>query len=116
MLTLLNYVPAVSTIIIDGHAQLDGVHKGLGQHLHECTGLPVIGVAKNQFKNGVAKPVLRGSSKTPLWVSTAGYDEAEAIIRIQNMAGPYRIPQHLKHVDALSRGRQSATKRVWRNR
>jgi len=65
----------------------------------------VIGVAKTQFAG--AEPVelvLRGRSRTPLYVTAAGVDVADAASHIRAMHGPHRIPTLLKRVDQLCRG------------
>ncbi len=93
-------------IIIDGYVLLAENRKGLGQHLYEALGgtIQVIGVAKNPFAgNKTALPVYRGSSKRPLFVSSAGMSLMEAVVHIKIMAGKHRIPAILKTVDSLSK-------------
>ena len=67
--------------------------------------MPVVGVAKQAFADGVAKPVLRGASKQPLWVTAVGTDVNSACERVRAMHGEHRIPTLLRRVDALCRGR-----------
>ena len=94
-------------IIIDGYVWLGEQQPGLGAHLYAALGrqVPVIGVAKTRFVR--AEPVenvLRGRSRSPLYVTAVGMGVAEAADHIRAMHGPYRIPTLLKRVDQLSRG------------
>jgi deoxyribonuclease V len=93
----------VSTIIVDGHVWLGPQQKGLGAHLHDAIHLPVIGVAKHAYRGAPAIPILRGQSRTPLFVTAVDYDPQRAAELIQNMHGPHRLPTLLKRVDRLSR-------------
>jgi deoxyribonuclease V len=93
-------------IIIDGYVWLGEQQPGLGAYLYEALErrAAVIGVAKTRFLQ--AEPVelvLRGRSRSPLYVTAAGMDVAEAARHIRAMHGPYRIPTLLKRVDQLSR-------------
>jgi len=91
-------------VVIDGYVWLDAHHrKGLGAHLHDAIGIPVVGVAKTEFAGAPALRVVRGTSNTPLLVSAIGMDEAEAAQHVRTMHGPFRIPTMLKRVDQLSR-------------
>ena len=104
VLKSLTEVPRV--IVIDGYAWLGRQQPGLGAHLYEALGgqVVVIGVAKTRFLR--AEPVemvLRGRSRSPLYVTAAGLDVAEAASHIRAMHGPHRIPTLLKRVDQLSR-------------
>lgn len=107
ILAVLNSLPHLpEVIIIDGYVWLGGQRPGLGGHLYDALDkqVTVIGVAKTQFAG--AEPVelvLRGRSRTPLYVTAAGMDVAEAAGHIQAMHGPHRIPTLLKRVDQLSR-------------
>jgi deoxyribonuclease V len=79
---------------------------GLGAHLHEALSrrAAVIGVAKRPYRSETgAIPVLRGSSKVPLYVSAVGVDPALAADTVRRMHGPYRVPTLLARVDRLSR-------------
>ena len=99
--------PAV--VVIDGYVWLGDEHApGLGAHLHRALGgqAAVIGVAKTRFHGSrLAREVLRGGSRSPLYVTAVGMDVAEAADRIRGMHGPYRIPTLLRRVDHLCRGR-----------
>jgi deoxyribonuclease V len=95
-----------STLVVDGHAWLAPGRPCLGARLHEATGLPVVGIAKTPFAGSPhAEQVLRGGSKRPLYVTAAGLDAQEAARGVAAMAGPHRLPELLKRVDALARGR-----------
>jgi deoxyribonuclease V len=65
----------------------------------------VIGVAKTRFMRAEpVETVLRGRSRSPLYVTAVGMDLGEAASHIRAMHGPYRIPTLLKRADQLSRG------------
>ena len=92
-----------SVFIVDSYVLLDSHGTpGLGAYLYEHYNkvVPVIGVAKNNFKdNQVASEVLRGESKTPLYVTSLGINQKEAAKLIKSMHGNYRFPTLLKKVD-----------------
>jgi len=96
-------------VVVDGYVWLgeDG-RPGMGAHLYEALGrqVPVVGVAKSRFAGSrFAVPVVRGVNGTsPLFVTAAGMEAAEAARLVQAMHGPYRLPTLLKHADALCRG------------
>ena len=96
-----------SQIVIDGHVYLDGSSQwGLGAHLHDAlSGLcPVIGVAKNRFKDmPLTHAILRGESQTPLWITAAGMHYVDAQDLIRTMAGVFRLPDMIKRADQLAR-------------
>jgi len=94
-------------VIVDSYVDLEEGRPGLGRRLFEALGqtVQVVGVAKTKFPDAPAEAVLRGESKTPLWVSSTG-DHKEAADAIRRMHGPYRIPTLLKLVDQCARGRQ----------
>jgi deoxyribonuclease V len=98
---------APQVIIIDGYVWLGPSQPGLGAHLYEALGrrVAVIGVAKTRFlKAEPVEEVLRGRSRTPLFVTAAGMDVVEAANHVRALHGPYRIPTLLKRADQLSRG------------
>jgi deoxyribonuclease V len=103
----------LQAIIVDGYVWLDEKGTpGLGARLHEAYGgvVPVIGVAKTRFHGAdVARPVLRGESSHPLYVTAAGIDVGEAAARVQGMHGSHRVPTLLKRVDRLCRSWQAAS-------
>ena len=68
------------------------------------TKIPVIGVAKNYFKDTPkACEILRGQSLKPLYITTIGIDLEQAKQYILEMSGQHRIPTLLKLVDQKSR-------------
>lgn len=95
-------------LVVDGHAWLAPGLPGLGARLFEALGgaTPVVGVAKGAWRGSAhAVPVRRGRSARPLYVTACGVDPARAAERVAAMAGAYRLPDLLRRVDALSRGR-----------
>ena len=98
-----------SHMVIDGHVYLDGSSQwGLGAYLYDALdgACPVIGVAKNRFKNmPQAHALLRGQSQTPLWITAAGMSYVDAQDLIRAMAGPFRLPDMIKRADQLARGK-----------
>lgn len=100
-------------LVIDGFVSLDQGRPGLGMHLHEVTGLPVIGIAKTSFKGAQLAPVLRGTSKKPLYVQAVGLPFGEAnddVLRsvVQSMHGANRIPTLCTYADHLARGHRQS--------
>lgn len=97
-----------SQIIVDGYVWLDGQKQpGLGAHLYDALNraTPVIGVAKNPFRQSPHATVLyRGGSSRPLYITAVGIAAIEAANHIAAMHGSHRFPSVLKRVDSLSRG------------
>jgi deoxyribonuclease V len=95
----------VSLVIIDGYVDLDPQGRpGLGAHLHAHLDIPVIGVAKTAFHTAShATTVRRGQAQRPLYITSAGIPTERAAALVQDMAGPYRLPDALRRVDTLSR-------------
>lgn len=105
---------SLDTIVIDGYVTL-GDKPGLGIRLRDALAdiVPIVGVAKTSFRTAAAEQVLRGRSKTPLYITATGTDAAQAAANIGNMAGLFRIPTLLQRVDRLARdelGRQRLRK------
>jgi deoxyribonuclease V len=98
--------PELRLLIVDGYCDLDPSGRaGLGAHVHEDTGIAVIGVAKTAFHTAThAVPVRRGNSANPLYITAAGMSIDEAVRIVSAMAGPYRLPDALRRVDTLARG------------
>jgi len=96
-------------ILVDGYVFLDGTKAaGLGKYLYDALEYKpiVIGVAKRAFKDISPKyAVYRGESKNPLYVTSVGLDVSFALEGIARMHGEYRIPDLLKKVDQVCRGR-----------
>jgi len=94
----------IHTIVVDGYVYLNDEKKpGLGHHVytHFSGKIPVIGVAKNAFRDNEAfvKKIYRGSSSKPLYITAVGIDLADAAQHIQRMHGEYRFPHLLKLLD-----------------
>jgi len=97
----------IELVVIDGNVRLDRRGSpGLGAHLFAALDppVPVIGVAKNPFRDLDAVEVPRGQSNKPLYVTAAGIAEADAAVHVASMAGEHRVPTLLKRADQLSRG------------
>jgi deoxyribonuclease V len=102
-------VTGIELLVIDGYVDLapDG-RPGLGARVHAELGVPVVGVAKTFFTTAThAIPVVRGQSARPLYVTAAGLPAAEAAELILRMIGRFRLPDALRQVDALARGRKA---------
>lgn len=99
-------------VVVDGYVDLDPDGRpGLGAHLHGELSLPVIGVAKTSFRSAThAIPILRGQATRPLYITAAGIAPDRAAALVAGMAGPYRIPDALRRVDALSRSAASSSR------
>jgi len=99
----------VRAVIVDGYVDLDDAGRpGLGAHLHHKlrSGVVVIGVAKTRFAGATsAREVIRGASRSPLFVTARGLAVEEAAELVRTMHGPYRIPTLLGRADRLARGR-----------
>lgn len=103
---------SIHAIIVDSYITLkvgDKEWPGLGDYL--CKYLDKIrqhkiiyGVAKSKFGDcdKISDKVLRGKSKTPLYVQTTSASHVAAY-QVEKMHGKYRIPTMLKEVDRLSR-------------
>lgn len=104
---VLALAPPLDLLVVDGYVDLDPHGRaGLGARLHRELGIPVIGVAKTAYAGATqAIPVVRGAATRPLYVTAAGLDATDAARWVTGMAGPYRLPDALRRVDALSRGR-----------
>ncbi|WP_431243158.1 endonuclease V [Flavobacterium sp. P21] len=110
ILSLLNKIDLKedAIIIVDGFVYLDDDKKyGLGGHLYEKLNkkIRIIGVAKTNFASieKDKKPLLRGDSKKPLYVTSIGIDLEDAFQKIESMAGEFRIPTLLKEMDRLTK-------------
>lgn len=98
----------IETIVVDGFVFLDDDGKsGLGGHLYKALEekIAVIGVAKTNFASidQLKKPVLRGESQKPLYVTAIGIELELAAQQVQRMAGDYRFPALLKQLDQLTK-------------
>jgi len=100
----------LEVVVVDGHVWLGAGQPGLGKHLFESLDrvVPVVGVAKSAYHGGVAVPVFRGRSRRPLFVSSVGIEETEAVRMVGAMHGDGRLPTMVRLVDRLARNGQSA--------
>ena len=107
LLAVLDQGPPADVVVVDGYVWLDGERRpGLGAHLYRALGetVAVVGVAKTRFPGAtLAQELRRGTSRSPLYVTAAGMEAAEAARHIAEMHGLHRIPTLLKRVDRLSR-------------
>ncbi len=96
----------LALIVVDGYVDLDPSGRpGLGAYVHAEFSVPVIGVAKTPFRTAThAAQIRRGQSAKPLFITAAGLTIADAASLIQDMAGPFRIPDALRTADRLARG------------
>jgi deoxyribonuclease V len=103
-------VDDLDLLIIDGYVTLDPDGRpGLGAYAHEEFGVSVIGVAKTRYASAVhAIPVVRGTAKRPLYVTAAGIPPATAAELVRTMRGRFRLPDALRRVDSLARGRETS--------
>lgn len=110
LVAVLGLLPSLpETVVVDGYVWLSVGRPGLGAHLYESLGrrAAIVGIAKTAFAGieswpGVV-PVLRGTSRSPLFVSAAGMEPEEAANNVRRMAGESRIPEIVKMTDQLSR-------------
>lgn len=98
--------PPLSLLIIDGYATLDAAGRsGLGVHLHQRLGLPIIGIAKTRYQSAThAIEVARGLGTKPVYVTSCGglgLHAAAAIVT--TMAGSFRLPDAARRADRLAR-------------
>jgi len=100
----------IDLLVVDGYVDLDPEGRpGLGAHAHAEFDVPVVGVAKTAFRDAVhAVPVYRGEAANPLYVTAVGLPRTEAADLVRRMAGRFRLPDALRRVDALARGRAAA--------
>jgi deoxyribonuclease V len=96
---------ALDLLIVDGYVDLDPQGRpGLGARLHMEINVPVIGVAKTAFRSAThAIPLRRGTATRPLFITAVGLPRDRAAALVADMAGPYRVPNALRCVDALAR-------------
>ena len=112
LVSVLRLLPVLPTVlVIDGYVWLSSLDRpGLGARLYEAVGraTPVVGIAKTAFAGvdhcAAVVPVLRGTSRRPLFVTAVGMDPAVAAQCVRQMVGKHRIPEILCITDQLSRG------------
>lgn len=97
----------LDAILIDGYVYLGRSREpGLGKHLRDMldNDVVVIGVAKTPFKDTPKScELLRGKSRTPLYVTAEGMSLEQAKLLVRNMHGKDRIPTLLKRADRICR-------------
>jgi deoxyribonuclease V len=105
---VLSGVDPIDLLVIDGYVHLDPDGRpGLGAHAHKEFAAPVIGVAKTAFHSAShAIQVHRGNARRRLYITAIGIPAEQAADLVRHMAGPYRLPDALRRVDALSRGHE----------
>jgi deoxyribonuclease V len=109
LLAVLEKLPPLEVVLIDGYVWLEKNRPGLGAHLYAAldSAVPVIGVAKTRYWGAEdAQEIARGKSKRPLYISAVGMSGTEAAECVRSMCGQYRIPTLLKRVDRLARSGQ----------
>jgi deoxyribonuclease V len=98
---------AIQIIVIDGYVWLGANDQpGLGAHLFASLGhrIPVIGIAKTRYRIDTwSTPVLRGESRRPLFVTSAGIQTKTAAECLCRMHGDSRIPTILALADRTAR-------------
>lgn len=104
LVSVLERMPPLEIVIVDGYVWLGEDHPGLGKHLHDLRGGIVIGVAKTRYAGATAVEVVRGDSDRPLFVTSIGIAATAAAEHVRTMHGEYRMPTMLRRVDALARG------------
>lgn len=55
------------------------------------------------------EPEWRGQARRPLYVTAIGIPDIQAAAIVEQMSGPYRLPDALRRVDALTRGSSAAS-------
>lgn len=102
----------LAALVIDGYVWLSAEGRpGLGAHFFETSGkaTPVVGIAKTVFDGALfAQQVLRGASKRPLYITSAGMDAERAAALVASMSGPSRVPMLVRAVDSLARNGHSS--------
>ena len=100
----------LDVVIVDGFVDLGPDRPGLGRHLFDrivaqgWSPIAVVGVAKTPFRGASGRPVNRGESQIPLWVSAAGMPLADAVAAVTRMDGEFRLPTMIKWTDQLANG------------
>ncbi len=108
ILTVISAVTGLpEAVIVDGYVSLGANGRdGLGMYLYRALEerVPVIGVAKNRFRDTPAEAeVLRGTSIKPLYVTSSGMDVHQARANVATMHGAHRIPTILSAADRACR-------------
>ncbi len=97
----------INLIYIDANVWLGYDRKGLGKYLFDSINhrIPIIGVSKSCFnkETELIRPVLRQSSKNPLYVSSIGIELDDACQKVKIMNGEFRLPKMIKLADSVCR-------------
>jgi deoxyribonuclease V len=101
-------VSTINFIVVDGYVFLnDEGKKGLGYYVYEHFNkkIPVIGAAKTRFfeNDKWVRPILRGSSQNPLYITSIGVGLDDAASFIASMNGDFRMPTLLKLLDTMTK-------------
>lgn len=93
-------------IIVDGYADFGTERVSLGQAVYGAYGIPTIGIAKKacQYCVLLDTEVFRGSSRSPLFVTSYGITQEEAKSIVREMSGKNRLPYLVKLADSYARG------------
>lgn len=104
----------IDLIIVDGFYILWDNKPGLGKHLEDWLEdkgikIEIMGVAKSKTRdcNTFASPCIRGKNGTtnPLWTNGSDkYKNYSAVLK--NMKGEYRLPDILKLLDDITKGKK----------
>jgi len=109
LLEVLRRAPPLTHVVIDGYVVLDANRTpGLGARLYDALGgkIAVLGLAKTAYQgSSMATPIVRPGSTKPLYLTSIGIDDAEAIALVNQLHGAHRLPTLVKRVDSLARGR-----------
>jgi deoxyribonuclease V len=106
LLGVLERMPPVEVVVVDGYVWLGPDQPGLGWHLHRVRPGPVIGIAKTPFAGAISQDIIRGDSGRPLHITAIDFDDTTAAARVRAMHGVHRIPTLVRRADALARGQR----------
>ena len=93
-------------IVVDGYADFGTDRVSFGQAVYETYGIPTIGIAKKACQYCVLSDteVFRGSSHSPVFVTSYGISQEEAKSIVRRMSGKNRLPYLVKLADSYARG------------
>jgi deoxyribonuclease V len=103
LIGVLERMPPVEIVIVDGYVWLGPDRPGLGWHVHDLLGVTVVGVAKTKFEGSEPVPILRFGRRY-LYITSIGIPVDEAAEHVRTMHGEYRMPTLLTLADGLARG------------
>jgi deoxyribonuclease V len=109
LLEVLRRAPPLTHVVIDGYVFLDANRTpGLGARLYDALGgkTAVLGLAKTSYQGSLmSTAIARPGSTKPLYLTSIGIDDAEAVALVSQLHGAHRLPTLVKRVDSLARGR-----------